>query len=221
MRIIETFKSLQGEGSDSGTPAFFVRLAGCNVHCPFCDTKESWDVNSGMEIHIDTLVEEVKENLPENGILVITGGEPFLQTEELREFLECLSDNDIYNVRIETSASVPISDITLKTFPCVHLNISPKWGAPVNPIYWDYFIVNEFRFAIGSEEDNHQTLAWFTNMLKKYPSIKRRGKIYLSPIIKGDIRRHENELRIGMVADFCKQSDFRFSLQIHKLLGIQ
>ena len=225
MRIIETFKSLQGEGSDSGTPAFFVRLTGCNVHCPFCDTKESWDVNSGIEVDVEDLIKEVKENLPKNGIIVITGGEPFLQTEELREFLECLSDESLdHLVRIETSASAPISEITLKKFPLVELNISPKFNAPANSLYWDYFPVNEFRFAVeDTDEGNKQTLNWFMSMLKEYPSIRREsyGKIYLSPIIKGDIRKHENELWIKAVADFCKTHDFRFSLQIHKLLGIQ
>ena len=111
MRIVETFKSLQGEGSDSGSPAFFIRLAGCNVHCPFCDTKESWDLDSGLELSVKDLMNVLKGSITENHIIVITGGEPFMQLEELRELLEILLSEDLYHrVVIETSASVQIPD---------------------------------------------------------------------------------------------------------------
>lgn len=224
MRIVETFKSLQGEGSGSGSPAFFIRLAGCNVHCPFCDTKESWDLSSGLELSVKDLMNVLKGSITENHIIVITGGEPFIQLEELRELLETLLSEDLYDrVVIETSASVQIPDFVMSTIPAVKLNISPKKNMAVQPLYWDYFRVNEFRFAVDNSI-NGQNIEWVYSLLKHYPSIRRRanGNLYLSPVIHGDLSSEENWKWAKEVADYCKNSgEFKFSMQIHKLLGIR
>ena len=114
-------------GSDSDGPAVVIRHAGCNLRCTFCDTKESWDLSSGLELSVKDLMSVLKGSITENHIIVITGGEPFMQLEELREFLEILLSEDLYDrVRIETSASVQIPDFVMGTFPHVKLNISPK-----------------------------------------------------------------------------------------------
>ena len=73
MKINEIFYSLQGEGHYTGTPAVFVRFAGCNLKCSFCDT----DFTSFTEMTEDDIVREIGQ-YPTNHI-VITGGEPTLQ----------------------------------------------------------------------------------------------------------------------------------------------
>ena len=73
MKINEIFYSLQGEGHYTGTPAVFVRFAGCNLKCSFCDT----DFTSFTEMTEDDIVRETGQ-YPANHI-VITGGEPTLQ----------------------------------------------------------------------------------------------------------------------------------------------
>ena len=73
MRVNEFFVSLQGEGHFTGTPAFFLRLSGCNLQCSFCDTSHQ----SYKEMSEDEIVEEASHHAPRH--IVITGGEPALQ----------------------------------------------------------------------------------------------------------------------------------------------
>lgn len=75
--IIEMFYSLQGEGVYMGTPAYFIRFGGCNLHCEWCDTKESWDNHQVIEKKLEAIV----ENIPCKRV-VLTGGEPTLQNLE-------------------------------------------------------------------------------------------------------------------------------------------
>lgn len=80
-RVNEIFYSLQGEGFHSGTPALFVRLSGCNLACPFCDT----DFSSFEEMTAEEIVSRGRELLSECGcrvpLVVLTGGEPSLQAD--------------------------------------------------------------------------------------------------------------------------------------------
>ena len=75
--VLESFHSLQGEGAHAGKSAFFIRLAGCNVKCSWCDTKESWNSLDHPKENVSTLAKNALE-AHKNGaaFVVITGGEP-------------------------------------------------------------------------------------------------------------------------------------------------
>jgi 7-carboxy-7-deazaguanine synthase len=116
--ISETFTSIQGEGKLVGTPSFFIRLAGCNLRCSWCDTPyASWSPESEPKT-IDDLLAEA-ETSPANHI-VITGGEPliFPQITPLTAALHAAG----YHITIETAGTV-CPDIT-----CDLISISPKLG---------------------------------------------------------------------------------------------
>lgn len=103
MKVIEIFESIQGEGKWMGTPVVFIRLAGCNLHCPWCDTKESWG-DAGTEMTIDEIVKMVGTfNIRQ---VVITGGEPTIQSG-LSQLIHCLRDH--YFVCIETNGTCKIT----------------------------------------------------------------------------------------------------------------
>jgi organic radical activating enzyme len=75
--VVETFHSLQGEGAHAGRSAFFIRLAGCSVGCPWCDTKHSWPALSHPQRPLAELLAEVQAAAAAGaGFVVITGGEP-------------------------------------------------------------------------------------------------------------------------------------------------
>ena len=75
--VVETFHSLQGEGAHAGRSAFFIRLAGCSVGCPWCDTKHSWPAHSHPQRPLSELGVEVRRAAAAGaGFVVITGGEP-------------------------------------------------------------------------------------------------------------------------------------------------
>lgn len=79
MRITETFQSIQGEGPAMGVPCFFIRFAGCNLRCRWCDTPRSSWKPEGIELSVDELLIKAIEH-PGRAV-VITGGEPFIHPE--------------------------------------------------------------------------------------------------------------------------------------------
>ena len=102
--VMEHFYTLQGEGFHWGKAAYFIRLAGCDVGCAWCDVKESWDASKHPLISIDFLLDEVKKTPGQ--IVVITGGEPLLH--DLTELTKTLRKNGL-KTHIETSGSSPLS----------------------------------------------------------------------------------------------------------------
>lgn len=92
LEIVECFNSFQGEGSAVGSPAVFLRLSGCNLQCSFCD--EYTKLFMSKEYSIDETVKMIgkeMENLPvKNRLLILTGGEPLLQYDQLVELCEKL-----------------------------------------------------------------------------------------------------------------------------------
>ena len=94
-RVNEIFYSLQGEGHHSGYPSVFIRFSGCNMHCPFCDTRHG----DGIQMSDEDLIRAV--NLYKADWVVLTGGEPTLQIDE--EFVHLLRRATGKKVAIELS----------------------------------------------------------------------------------------------------------------------
>ncbi|MDD5723185.1 MAG: 7-carboxy-7-deazaguanine synthase QueE [Syntrophales bacterium] len=117
MRISETFYSIQGEGTLTGLPSVFIRTAGCNLHCRWCDSTYASLHSSGREWTIDALAQEV--NRYSTRFCVITGGEPML-AEGIHDLAKRLADNGKH-VTIETAATIPPQEID-----CSLASISPK-----------------------------------------------------------------------------------------------
>ena len=106
--IVEKFHSLQGEGFHSGKSAFFIRLAGCEVGCPWCDTKHSWNSKKYPLFSIDTLLSEILEvRLKGASFIVLTGGEPL--QHDLDDFCKIIKNetntkkNNSIKIHVETS----------------------------------------------------------------------------------------------------------------------
>ncbi len=89
MHIIEIYKSLQGESSFAGLPCVFVRLAGCNLRCAWCDSEYTF--SGGHKMSEDEILAEVQRLSPGGGLVEITGGEPMLQDRELIPFCTSFS----------------------------------------------------------------------------------------------------------------------------------
>jgi 7-carboxy-7-deazaguanine synthase len=106
MQIIEIYKSLQGESSYSGLPCVFVRLAGCNLRCVWCDSEYTF--KGGSRMTQDQIEAEVHRLLPNKGLVEITGGEPMLQEREVVPLMESLLASG-YTVLLETSGERPLA----------------------------------------------------------------------------------------------------------------
>ena len=106
MKICELFTSVQGESTYAGLPCTFIRLAGCNLRCSYCDTRYSFGDGRGMDT--DEIISYVKSaGIP---LVEVTGGEPLMQGEETRQLVKRLLD-DGYTVLIETNGSYGIQDL--------------------------------------------------------------------------------------------------------------
>lgn len=115
LQLSEIFYSIQGEGMWTGTPAVFVRLAGCNLSCDFCDT----DYSTKFFASVDDVVEKVREAASDCPMVILTGGEPLAQAEApaLIEALRC----DGRRVHIESNGTI-FTDLPQDVWLCV----SPK-----------------------------------------------------------------------------------------------
>ena len=131
LTIYETFSSIQGESTHAGRLCFFIRLAGCNLRCSYCDTRKAQTVSSGRIRSLDELVNEAERSGLR--LIEITGGEPMLQpaTPELcRRLLE-----RGFEVLMETNGSVDLSAVPRGTRSAsihstrVRGSIFPKTGA--------------------------------------------------------------------------------------------
>jgi organic radical activating enzyme len=101
---MEMFYSLQGEGYHQGKAAFFIRLAGCDVGCVWCDVKDSWDASKHPVLTIEEIVATAKVH--PSRIAIVTGGEPLLhELDPLTTALKAAG----FQTHIETSGSSPMS----------------------------------------------------------------------------------------------------------------
>jgi len=110
--VMESFYTLQGEGFHQGKAAYFIRLAGCNVGCFWCDVKESWDATIHPQKKIEEIIEQTKATISKRltaesqPIIVVTGGEPLMHNlDELTHKLQV----ENFKTHIETSGSSVLS----------------------------------------------------------------------------------------------------------------
>ena len=102
--VMEMFYSLQGEGYHQGRAAYFIRLAGCDVGCVWCDVKDSWDASKHPVLSIEEIVAAAAAH--PSRIAIVTGGEPLLhQLDPLTTALKAAG----FQTHIETSGSSPMS----------------------------------------------------------------------------------------------------------------
>lgn len=193
MRINEIFYSLQGEGRYAGTAAIFIRFAGCNLNCDFCDTKHQ----TYKEYTNAELLREIKRYAPCDRV-ILTGGEPSLQITN--ELIDLLADHG-YFINVETNGTRPLP--TVNWVVC-----SPKFEfCPNADIKLDW--IDELKVVYcGKEQD-----------MSKYDNIEATC-YYLQPCDTGDPEK--NVRIINETIQFIKQNPkWRLSLQTQKILGIR
>lgn len=193
--IVETFHSVQGEGLWTGVNAFFIRLAGCDVGCPWCDTKISWSTKPHGSVAIGDIVQQVQTAQP--FMVVITGGEPLMH--DLVPLTQALQQAG-QRIHLETSGAHPLSG----QFDWISL--SPKRFKPPQPHIYGH--ASELKVVIANQED----LEWAETQAKQVPESTVK---LLQPEWTSDQSQQ-------LVFDYVKQhSTWRISLQTHKFLGVR
>lgn len=198
-RINDIFYSLQGEGSNTGRAAVFIRFAGCNLRCSFCDTEfDSYREMSGEEIMKAISAYESR-------FVVLTGGEPTLQVDEA--FVDMLHRHG-YEVTMESNGTHQAP----KNLDW--LTVSPKGGSLPLPLHKDDRRPDEIKIVFTSAEDFERVYA---PLFLEGPG---EALLYLQPCDTGDAAR--NRQIVAACVDYIKRRpQWRLSLQTHKLIDIE
>ena len=192
LNVKEIFYSLQGEGGRQGEASIFIRLTGCNLKCNFCDT----DFKDGTDMEVEEIVTFIKQ-FPCQWI-VWTGGEPTLQlTEEILLSFK----NKGYLQAIESNGHYPLSALLDYTVVSPKGNI--EYAKEINQA------VSEIRLPIINGD-----------AIPPVECLPKAEHYFLSPVFTEDTI--STQANIDYCVEQIKQSpQWRLSLQIHKLIGIE
>lgn len=193
--VMESFYTIQGEGAHTGKAAFFIRLAGCDVGCTWCDVKESWNAGEHPSIQIEELLEETMLHPSET--VVITGGEPCMY--DLTDLLNGLRKMGRKS-HIETSGAYEL--LGEADWICV----SPKKFK--KPLPEMVALADELKVVVFHPSD----FEWAESFLKH---IKPGCQLFLQPEFS------KSNKMAPLIVDFVKKNPiWRISLQTHKTLDI-
>ena len=218
--INEIFQTIQGEGVFTGLPAIFVRLQGCPVGCPWCDTRHTWVVDPAREVGVQAVLdcsnesdgwskmstEQILASFQQLGYqarhVVITGGEPCLY--DLQDLSTALIEAG-YQVQIETSGTSEIQTHE-QTWVTVSPKINMKGGLPVLVSALER--ANEIKHPVATDRHVEELDA-----LLATASLRENVVIALQPI-----SQKPRATQLAMAT--CIARNWRLSIQTHKYLDI-
>lgn len=195
--LMEEFYTIQGEGFHKGTAAYFIRVAGCDVGCHWCDVKESWDALLHPVKDIDELVTKAKAESGASRLVVVTGGEPLMYNmNPLTDLLQ----KEGFTTNIETSGAYELSGHW--DWIC----LSPKKRKlPTQSVYEK---ANELKVIVFNNDD-------FRFAEEQAAKVNDNCILYLQP------EWSKREKMMPLIVDYVKQNPkWKVSLQTHKYLNI-
>ncbi len=221
LNINEMFETIQGEGAYTGIPSIFVRLQGCPVGCPWCDTKHTWEIKPQLATSAEQVIAKSAESETffisnETDLLaqfetqgyvakhvVITGGEPCMY--DLRPLTALLHDKG-YTTQIETSGTFEVL-CDERTYVTVSPKINMKGGYKVLVSALER--ANEIKHPIAMQKHIDELDALLANV-----STLEGKQVCLQPISQ---QKRATELAVQT----CIARNWRLSLQTHKYIGIE
>lgn len=211
-KVIEIFGSIDGEGKRTGQLATFIRLAGCNLRCIYCDTCYSFDVSKAQEMSLEDILKEV-DNIGYHNI-TLTGGEPLVNKEGAMLLIKALCEKG-YQVNVETNGSIDLTEFVTKRY----LN---NWDVFFTVDYkTKYSLMNDrmnvksfncldikkdiVKCVVANREDMNDALKYLDNI--------GHFNIWFSPVF-GKIKPVE-------LVDYIKEKsrqDITIQVQLHKII---
>ena len=203
VRVCETFVSIQGESARAGAPCFFIRLAGCNLRCSYCDTQYARE--GGTKRSVESLVREFRRSgLP---LVEVTGGEPLLQDGTIALLTRLLRHG---TVMVETNGSIDISRIPDRVIAIVDVKCPGSGESDaMNPRNLDLLRPqDEVKFVISDRGD----FEWARNRIEAHGLSKKCNAVLMSPA--------DGALASGDLAEWMlrERVPARLNLQIHKMI---
>lgn len=225
LAVHSIFQTIQGEGPFCGTPCVFIRLAGCNLQCPACDT----DYTSRRDLLSprDILFKVQKKR--SSGLIVLTGGEPFRQDVSWLFDTLCAAG---YYIQVESNGTLPPPHChpgapwnyrshrrTLNDRNGVYIVCSPKTGKVHDRILENACALKYVVRRGMIEADGLPSSALDHTGRPARPPEGWDRPIYVQPIDVGNVL--DNDLHTIAAVDSCMEHGYTLQLQIHKLLGVE
>ena len=207
--IVEIFNSIEGEGVRAGKLCTFIRTAGCNLRCSYCDTTYSHDVSSATQMTLKEIIDKVEElDCP---LVTITGGEPLINPEVTVSLIPWLLEKG-FDINIETNGSVDINKVTRHRHD--KLMFTVDWKSPSSGMNNHMLTTNPttmkpkdvLKFVVGSQEDLEEMLRVIQDKLIV-------AQIFVSPVF--------GQIELSDIVDFLKQHklyNVRLQVQLHKII---
>jgi len=209
LNVNEIFQSIQGEGVHAGVPAVFLRLQGCNLQCPWCDTKGALDPKGGTLMQVEEALGWINMYAP--SLAVVTGGEPLLQIPGLGILINGL-DQHKHTWALETNGTLAPPPVRLFDW----ITVSPK--PPDYRIHPAYHPpgphIDELKVIVTGDAE--------FQYLQSY--VFCSGNVLLEDTIIC-LQPVDNDLDIARkIVEFLCATDepkWRLSLQLHKILEVK
>ena len=193
--LMESFYTIQGEGYHTGVASFFIRTAGCNVGCHWCDVKDSWDAAAYPAVDVKIIAKNAASHKMK--IAVVTGGESFMFN--MAPLTKALGEEGIQR-HVETSGAYSI------TGQWDWICLSPKKAKP--PLAENIALADELKVVIYNQSD----FEWAESFAQK---AKKDCKLYLQP------EWNKSYMMMPLIVDYIKENPkWQISLQAHKYMNI-
>jgi len=210
LRVCEIFRSIQGESTRAGQPCSFVRLAGCDAGCTYCDTPQAQDPAAGRDMTVASVAAAVTD-LGES-LVEITGGEPLLQRDGVAALAARLLDAGC-TVMLETNGCHDVSPLDPRIEIVMDVK-TPGSGVAKRLCRANLDVLDgndEVKFVLTGRED----YLWAREFVARTPQLSRVRAIHFSPVWE--------TLPAAALAAWLRADGgaARLAVQLHKLLGVQ
>lgn len=206
MKVIEIFDSIEGEGKRMGQLTTFIRLAGCNLRCSYCDTAYSYDPEDAVEMTIEEIVSKVRYLS-----VTVTGGEPLIHKDINALVLALCSKG--YHVNIETNGSVYLGSSVFLN-PAFDIFITMDYKCPSSKMekHMEWLNLPDLRpqdvvkFVVGSIED-------LDRMREVLLAMPTKAQIYVSAVF--------GKIELDGIVEYMKAfnlTDVKLQIQMHKIV---
>lgn len=218
MKVIEIFDSIDGEGIRTGQCATFIRLAGCNLRCSYCDTVYSLFGEETpceyTEMTIDEILSKVNKNYKR---ITLTGGEPLVHKDSAVLVTKLIEMG--CEVNIETNGAVDIVDFMSKIPKSDNVFFTIDYKLPTSGMsdrmIWDNFLnlrsCDVIKFVVGSDEDIQLTIGIVERLKQVY---NKMPHIFIGAVYG----MYESQKLIDIMLKEPVLSDARFQIQLHKVI---
>ena len=215
VEVHSIFPTIQGEGIFAGEPATFVRLTGCNLRCPGCDTEYT---SKRTKLSPSEVLRIVNTHTAPNKLVVITGGEPFRQH---LDHLTTILVEAGYRVQFETNGTLPITfDKDLMRTGKVFIMCSPKTGR-IHEDLEPY--VSAYKYVINylhvNPLDGLPSRVLDLKAIPARPPAEYDKTIYVQPMDSKDESVNHKHLKATM--ESCLKHGYQLCLQLHKIINVE